>query len=132
MNVVPRRRTAARAIRLDRSLEALPLLSGTPVDAAEELVRRGLWLRAVGGYLFSTDDHPRVLGKVTRSGSRPWIPNWLRRAVYERDGYCCVRCGSEQDLSLDHRKHWSKGGQDTLDNLRTYCLPCNWARGARA
>lgn len=113
-------------------LEALALLSDAPDAAARELVARELWAHAPGGFEFSTDDHPRVLGRVTRNGSRPWIPYALRRAVYERDGHRCVGCGNEDQLSLDHITPWSMGGQDTLDNLRTYCLPCNWARGARA
>jgi HNH endonuclease len=122
------------SVGLDGSVPAVALrhLSDSPSLAAE-LVRHGLWHPVgAGGYKFSTDDHPRVLGKFARVGARPWIPTWLRGAVYERDGFRCVKCGSGDQLSLDHVKHWSKGGQDTLDNLRTYCLPCNWARGARA
>lgn len=110
----------------------LALLSQTPQEAADELRRRGLWSRVKGGYRFSTNDHPRTLATFARKGTRPWIPNWLRHAVYARDGHRCVECGTSKRLSLDHIIHWSKGGPDTYENLRTYCLPCNWARGARA
>lgn len=61
---------------------------------------------------------------------RPHIPLDVRRAVYERDGFACVFCGAFEPLSLDHIQPFSKGGADTVDNLRTLCLPCNIERGA--
>lgn len=55
----------------------------------------------------------------------------IRREVFERDGYSCVACGSGVELSLDHVKHYSAGGQDTVENLRAACMPCNRRRGNR-
>lgn len=26
---------------------------------------------------------------------------------------------------------YKRGGQDTEENLRVLCMPCNWAKGAR-
>ena len=59
----------------------------------------------------------------------------LRALVLQRDhddalGYApCHWCGAPAD-SADH---WpiprSRGGPDTLDNLRAACLPCNVSRG---
>lgn len=37
--------------------------------------------------------------------------------------------GEDVLLTKDHIVPKSKGGQDTLKNLRTYCGPCNWERG---
>lgn len=62
---------------------------------------------------------------------RPSIPLELRQAVYERDGYRCVTCGADRPLSLDHIHPWSLGGEDTLENLQTMCIPCNCRKGAR-
>lgn len=63
--------------------------------------------------------------------SRAAIPAALRRSVYERDGYRCLACGSTVDLTVDHIVPWSLGGEDTFENLRTLCRPCNSRKGAR-
>lgn len=60
------------------------------------------------------------------------IPLSLRVAVYERDGWHCVGCGSTDDLTLDHVHPWSLGGIDAEDNLQTLCRPCNSRKGVRA
>jgi hypothetical protein len=65
------------------------------------------------------------------AGRRRKIPDALRQAIYERDGNACLECGTADDLTLDHIYPWSKGGEDTFDNLRTLCRPCNSSKGAR-
>lgn len=98
----------------------------TSLDAAEELVQRGLWRKRADGYQFE-----RIGWFIGAPGWRPWIPTWLRRLVMDRDGRQCVNCGSTRDLSLDHIYPYSKGGNDTEGNLQVLCLPCNSAKGAR-
>lgn len=101
------------------------------------LVDSGLWVEVEGGYAmrrsmnFAGSGIPDSLWAVGREGSRGIIPNRLRMAVYERDGFACVECASEDDLTLDHIHPWSKGGEDTYENLRTLCRPCNSRKGAR-
>lgn len=68
---------------------------------------------------------------VTLRPKRPPIPLKLRLAVYERDGWACVECGSADDLTLDHLHPWSLGGEDTYENLRALCRPCNSRKGAQ-
>jgi hypothetical protein len=58
------------------------------------------------------------------------IPQQLRHEVYERDGWRCVSCGTQEALSLDHVWPYSLGGEDTLENLQTMCMPCNSRKGA--
>ena len=53
------------------------------------------------------------------------IPDSLRQAVYDRDGFSCVYCGSEDHLQCDHDVPVSKGGETTLENLVTACRVCN-------
>lgn len=60
---------------------------------------------------------------------RPAIPVEVRRTVMERDGYQCVKCGSAEDLSMDHIIRFRDGGPDTVENLRVLCMPCNLERG---
>jgi hypothetical protein len=57
------------------------------------------------------------------------IPAKLRWAVFKRDGYCCVRCGSEEDLAADHIHSEARGGETTLENLQTLCVAATAGRG---
>lgn len=114
----------------------------TAVAAAErpgilrDLIARGVqrwWVVDVDqhggdGYRFVTSDG---LCRFNRRPRRPEIPDVLRLAVYERDGYACLECGAHDRLSLDHIWPYSLGGQDTYTNLQTLCLPCNSSKGAR-
>lgn len=70
--------------------------------------------------------------KVSASAfyQRENIPMAIRRAVYERDGYRCRKCGSNRKLSLDHIIAVTSGGDNSEDNLQTLCLPCNLKKGA--
>jgi 5-methylcytosine-specific restriction endonuclease McrA len=51
-----------------------------------------------------------------------------RERIYERDGHRCVSCGTDENLTLDHRIPKSRGGPSTDDNLQTMCAPCNQAK----
>lgn len=53
-----------------------------------------------------------------------------RQAIYRRDGYRCLECGSKKNLTLDHHIPRSKGGGDESSNLRTLCATCNVAKGS--
>jgi len=63
--------------------------------------------------------------------NRTHIHPTVRAAVLARDGHRCVLCPATNDLTLDHIHPWSKGGADTLDNLRTLCRSCNSAKRDR-
>ena len=64
------------------------------------------------------------------SRSREPIDPELRWAVFRRDGYSCISCGSEYDLSVDHIYPVSRGGGNDPDNLQTLCRTCNSRKGA--
>ena len=58
--------------------------------------------------------------------------NWrLRTQVLIRDNCICQMCGASPakdpsvNLHADHIKPWSRGGETTLENLRTLCMKCN-------
>lgn len=62
---------------------------------------------------------------------RSKIPAAVRGAVYARDGFACLHCGSTKNLTIDHIYPWSLGGSDDIENLQTLCRPCNSRKGAR-
>jgi len=50
----------------------------------------------------------------------------MKKAVKKRYGAKCYICGNkEEKLTLDHFQPVSKGGKDTVDNLRLCCTKCN-------
>jgi hypothetical protein len=57
-----------------------------------------------------------------------WIRPAKRLAIYARDGFACVYCGSEDRLSLDHLTPREIGGTHHATNLVTSCVSCNSAR----
>lgn len=103
----------------------------------EALCEQRLWLRNQDAFLVpqkvpSWGGRDVVLWKYPPANpGRPTIPARLRIAVYERDGYACLHCGTSDDLTLDHIHPWSRGGPDTYDNLQTLCRSCNSRKGAR-
>lgn len=68
--------------------------------------------------------------KSTTTTSRV-ISDKLRYQVLKRDHFKCCFCGASPakdpsvELHIDHIIPWSKGGQNTLDNLQTLCSKCN-------
>ena len=55
-----------------------------------------------------------------------------RRALFARDGWRCVYCGTTSGrLTLDHVVPRSKGGESVWENVVTSCAPCNLRKGNR-
>lgn len=55
----------------------------------------------------------------------------VRKAVFERDEYRCVRCGGFLDLEVDHVVPVVLGGEDSIENYQTLCGEHNRKKGAR-
>lgn len=53
------------------------------------------------------------------------IPEEMRQAVFDRDGWVCLDCGAEDNLCCDHVVPVAKGGETDFENLQTLCIPCN-------
>ena len=55
-----------------------------------------------------------------------------RRALFARDGWRCVYCGTTNGrLTLDHVVPRSRGGESIWENVVTACAPCNHKKGNR-
>ncbi len=56
-----------------------------------------------------------------------------RRALFARDGWRCVYCGTTGGrLTLDHVIPRSRGGESIWENVVTSCAPCNLRKGDRS
>jgi 5-methylcytosine-specific restriction endonuclease McrA len=55
-----------------------------------------------------------------------------RRALFARDGWRCVYCGTTSGrLTLDHVVPRSRGGESVWENVVTSCATCNHKKGNR-
>lgn len=59
------------------------------------------------------------------------IGNLLRKKVFERDKYRCIKCKTHINLTIDHIYPESKGGLTNLNNLQTLCKCCNSKKGTK-
>jgi 5-methylcytosine-specific restriction endonuclease McrA len=83
---------------------------------------------------------PRQTAQQKRNGwnGSKWIKPCVRLAIYIRDDFTCNYCGRHlkdapaADVTLDHIKPRSKGGDDNPRNLITACRSCNSARQNKA
>jgi len=53
-----------------------------------------------------------------------------RSAILNRDGFCCMYCGSPAS-TIDHVHPASRGGENTWLNLIACCATCNFAKADR-
>lgn len=105
-----------------------------------ELSNSGLIVLYGDGFAYIPGFHKHQHVNPRESASSlPAPPEWsepspkkvgktVREAVFERDGYKCVRCGSDEKLQVDHILPQSCGGPHVIENLRTLCQSCNAAR----
>jgi 5-methylcytosine-specific restriction endonuclease McrA len=61
-----------------------------------------------------------------------WLRPSKRIAIYARDGFCCLYCGSSVEkgarLTVDHIVPSAEGGTNDAENLITACMSCNSAK----
>ena len=70
---------------------------------------------------------PVPQGKDYQHGKR-YLRNTLRDAVFYRDGYKCLLCGStEGPFGLHHIGYWKGDHSDRMGGLETLCLKCHTA-----
>jgi hypothetical protein len=59
------------------------------------------------------------------------IPDLIKRAVWDRDGGRCARCGALEYLEFDHIIPHSRGGANTVNNVQLLCRKCNLHKSDR-
>lgn len=118
-----------------------------PVNSADqiaELQKRFLREAASFGHLIkktSPEEFEEAFAEAEADDKHRWREIYERRRQFdkkrdelmvrlaERDGPLCSKCGSSDDLSVDHIQPLSKGGSDELENLQILCLSCNISKG---
>jgi hypothetical protein len=95
---------------------------------AGELVKAGLWGRVHEGFLMMPDPE---IWRFRLVSLREDISPALRATIFARDGHRCLRCGTTDKLTIDHKRPVARGGTNSADNLQTLCGPCNSSKGAR-
>jgi 5-methylcytosine-specific restriction endonuclease McrA len=79
-----------------------------------------------------------MTSRLRRSSHTPaakggsWIFPATRWAIYHRDDFKCLYCGSTDKLTLDHRRSVFNGGTNKPTNLFTSCLSCNSSKQERS
>jgi HNH endonuclease len=80
---------------------------------------------------FGATARPRTGQRRSAGTNLRYVPSEVKRAVHARDGEQCTfvseageRCPERGFLELDHRVPVARGGQPTVDNLRTMCKLC--------
>lgn len=101
--------------------------------------RFGSWIKACGAFIQHKGSDPQFFKTVVpaRSSARSRnISEKDRLKIFQRDHHVCVVCGKSPathrgiTLHVDHIKPFSKGGNNSLANLRTLCNKCNLGKGA--
>lgn len=55
----------------------------------------------------------------------------VRAAVLEKHGAKCKKCGSTDNIHLDHIIPVAAGGDNSIDNLQPLCRSCNSSKGVK-
>lgn len=88
------------------------------------------WIRAVNFEI----QVPRVIRLLGYDRLPRQTIRFNRRNIFARDGNRCQYCGKRfvtSELSLDHVKPRSQGGDTTWENIVCCCVNCNVKKGGR-
>jgi 5-methylcytosine-specific restriction endonuclease McrA len=72
-----------------------------------------------------------LLSKTNRK-KRKQIYNYraILKKLLEKYNFKCAWCGCDENLTIDHIKPVSAGGDDLVSNLQILCKSCNSKKGA--
>jgi hypothetical protein len=125
---------ASRGGRVSTTYSDLTLGCFVPsVPAARQIVLHAAKLGALLAFTERGDTFAARMAEWLRIDRQPIRPA-VRSFVIERDRSICGLCGQPvptSELHLDHIYPFSRGGDDTPENLQVAHASCNRAKGAR-
>lgn len=64
---------------------------------------------------------------------RKLVPQYVKtlKHLLHKYNFMCVRCSSEENLTIDHIFPVSRGGSDDVENLQILCKSCNSKKGSK-
>lgn len=89
---------------------------------------------------FSADEAEAVVAELRETryaaivmdrGQREWVPLEDRMAIFRRDGFKCLHCGTKKRLTIDHIIPVALGGPNERSNYQTLCHSCNSRKGIK-
>lgn len=93
--------------------------------------RRGARAASLSTFLRVTPEEPAArtyLDVVVETPASRAVPQRVKEAVWKRENRRCIRCGAYVALEFVHILPPSKGGTDSVENLRVLCKNCKKAR----
>ena len=64
-----------------------------------------------------------------RPANRTYIPAYIRKLIFIRDKYRCVKCGSKKNLEFHHEIPDKMISSNGPKNLQLLCRRCNRMKG---
>jgi 5-methylcytosine-specific restriction endonuclease McrA len=71
-------------------------------------------------------DHRR---RMEKKSGKVTAKEWAEKL--KEFNYCCVNCGTDENIQMDHIYPLSKGGKHHIDNIQPLCGSCNSSKGAK-
>lgn len=77
-----------------------------------------------------------TIGHTSNPGNtrHDYVPPLNNQTLFRRDGYLCLYCAqrfASSELSRDHIRPFSQGGEDCWSNVATACRRCNNQKASR-
>ncbi len=124
-------RTLERQPKYSEMVKPLSKYSTKPYDS-----RFGGWMNACKAFIEYKDSDVGFIKLLQEKPKRTrYINEKTRLKVLKKDNYRCVKCGRSPSthlnlsLHIDHIKPFSKGGDNSEENLQTLCDKCNLGKG---
>ncbi|ATB69879.1 hypothetical protein SJPD1_1774 [Sulfurospirillum diekertiae] len=124
-------RTLGRQPKYSEITKPLSLYSTKPYDS-----RFGGWMNACKAFIEYKENDIEFVKLIQEKPKKTrYINEKVRLKILKRDNYRCIKCGRSPAthlgiaLHIDHIKPFSKGGDNSEENLQTLCDKCNLGKG---
>jgi hypothetical protein len=124
-------RTLERQPKYSEMVKPLSKYSTKPYDS-----RFGGWINACKAFIEYKNSDVEFIKLIQEKPKQTrYINEKIRLKILKKDNYRCVKCGRSPathlnlSLHIDHIKPFSKGGDNSEENLQTLCDKCNLGKG---